>query len=83
MHRRKPRDRNAGSAQPACTYQTPCFFEPIGVDIGLQQCELDQIVLRSATANAFIFPCERGERLDRAEKSPCSNAAKPRAAAGR
>jgi hypothetical protein len=70
MHRRSPRHRNAGSARPSCTYQTPCFFQPIGTEIGPQQRELDQVVLRAATANAFVFSCERGERLDRRRKIP-------------
>jgi hypothetical protein len=44
MHRRNPHDGNAGSTRPPHAEQTPYFLQPIGVDIGLQQCELDQIV---------------------------------------
>jgi len=54
-----------GSARPPRAEQTLRFLQPIDVDIGVQQCELDQIVLRAATANAFVLRCERGERLDR------------------
>ena len=68
MHRRNSHDGNAGSTRPPHAKQTPRFLQPIGVDIGLQQCELDQIVLRAATANAFVFPRERRKRLDRAGK---------------
>jgi len=70
MRRRNPHDWNAGRTRPPHAEQTPRFLQPIGVDIGLQQCELDQIVLRAATANAFVFPRERRRRLDRAGKIP-------------
>src|SRR5437879_536835 len=68
MHRRKPHYGNSGSARPLRAEQTPRFLRPIGLDIGLQQGELDQIVLRTAAANALVFPSERRERLDRAGK---------------
>jgi hypothetical protein len=70
VHRRSPRDRNAGSARPSCPYQAPRFLQPIGAEIGPQQRELDQIVLRAATPDAFVFSCERAERLDRRRKIP-------------
>src|SRR2546430_4023723 len=64
MHRRDPRDGNAGSTRSPRAEQMPCFLQPAGVEIGLQQGELDQVVLRAAAANAFVFPVERGKRLD-------------------
>src|ERR1700730_12180248 len=70
MHRRNPHDGNAGSTRPPHSEETPRFLRPIGVDTGLQQCELNQIVLRAATANAFVFPYERRKRIDRAGKIP-------------
>jgi hypothetical protein len=56
-------DWNAGSIRPSHAEQMPRFLQPIGIDIGLQQCELDQIVLRTATANAFVFPGDRPPAL--------------------
>jgi hypothetical protein len=43
---------------------------PLSAEIGPQQRELDQVVLRAAAANAFVFPCERREHLDRRRKIP-------------
>ena len=59
------------------------FLQPIGLDVGSQQGELDQVVLCAAAANAFVLACQRRKRLDRAEKISRSNDAKPRASAGR
>ena len=68
MHRRDRQDRNARGTRPARTEQTARFLQAIGVDVGPQQGELDQIVLRTATADAFVIPGERRKRLDRAGK---------------
>src|SRR5260370_40891769 len=70
MHGRDSHDGNTGSTRPPQVEQTPRFLWPIGVDTGLQQCELDQIVLGAATADAFVFPRDRRKRLDRAGKIP-------------
>jgi hypothetical protein len=59
MYCRHPHDGNAGSTRPPQAEQTPRFLQTIGVDIGPQQCELDQIVLRAATAYAFVLAGER------------------------
>src|SRR5580700_1739784 len=69
-HRRDPRDGNAGSTRSPRAEQMPSFLQPAGVEIGLQQRELDQVVLRAAAANAFAFPGERGKCLDRSGKIP-------------
>jgi hypothetical protein len=45
-------------------------FGSVGLKAGLQQSELDQVVLRAAAANALVFGSERGEHLDRSEKIP-------------
>jgi len=70
MHGRNTHDRNAGSARPPCTYQTSRVLQPIGAEIGAQQRKLDQVMLRAATANAFVFRREWGEHLDRRGKFP-------------
>src|SRR3954452_10408975 len=70
MHRRNPYDGNAESTRPPDAEQMPRFVQPIGVDIGPQQCEFDQIVLRAATADALVFPRERRKRLDCVGKLP-------------
>src|SRR5690348_10010801 len=44
------------------------FLRPAGVEIGLQQSELDQVVLGAAAADAFVLPGERGEGVDRSGK---------------
>ena len=33
----------------------PRFVQPIGIEVGPQQGELDQVVLRAATADAFVL----------------------------
>ena len=48
----------------------PRLLQPVGIEIGLQQRELDQVVLRAAAADAFVFAGERGEHLDRGGKIP-------------
>jgi hypothetical protein len=68
MHRRNPHHGHAGSARPPQAEQTLRFLRPIGVEISLQQCELDQVVLRAAATDALVLAGERGQRLDRAQK---------------
>ncbi len=68
MHCRNPDDGNAGSTWPARAEQTLRFLQPVGVDAGLQQREFDQVVLRTATADAFVLPNKRAERRDHARK---------------
>ena len=63
-------DRNAGSTGSPRAEQTPSLLQPVGLEIGLQQSELDQVVLRAAAANAFAFTGERGEGIDRRRKIP-------------
>jgi hypothetical protein len=55
-------------AWPPDAEQSPRFLQPIGPDIGLQQREFDQIVLRAATANPFVLPRQRRQRFERAGK---------------
>jgi hypothetical protein len=63
MHRRNTRDSNSGSARPPRAEQPLRLLHPAGFEIGLQQGELDQVVLRAAAANAFAAcryrPCTR------------------------
>ena len=42
----------------------------VHVEIGLQQRELDEVVLRAAASNALAFRGERGKHLDRRGKIP-------------
>jgi hypothetical protein len=65
MHGGNPHDRDPGGTRPPSAEETPSFLQPTGLDIGLQQCELDQVVLRAAAANAFVSPRERCQRLNR------------------
>ena len=65
VDRRHAGNGNAGSSRPPRTEQPARLLWPIGVEIGLQQRELDQVVLRAAAANAFASPRERCQRLDR------------------
>jgi hypothetical protein len=65
-----PYDGNAESTRPSHSEQTPRFLQPIGVEISLQQGELDRIVLRATAANAFVLTRERRKHLDRAGKIP-------------
>ena len=46
----------------------PGFLQPIGLEIGLQQRELDQIVLSAAPADPFILSHESRKGVDRAGK---------------
>ncbi|MGZ9067366.1 MAG: hypothetical protein ACXW2I_18785 [Burkholderiales bacterium] len=41
------------------------FFEPVGVQAGLEQRERDQVMLRAAAADAFALLRQRRERGDR------------------
>src|SRR6266851_135107 len=68
LHRRHPRDGNAGSTRSPPAEKVPRLLQPARVEIGLQQGELDQVVLRAAATNAFVFPGERRKRLDRRGK---------------
>jgi hypothetical protein len=56
MHRLHSRDGNAGSTRSPRAEKAPRLLQPVGVEIGLQQRELDQIVLRAAAAYSFVFP---------------------------
>jgi hypothetical protein len=64
MHRGNPHDRNPGCARPPKIKQALRFLQPIGLDVGPQQGELDQIVLGAAAANAFVLPDERAFEAD-------------------
>ncbi len=43
--------------------QVPCLLQPIDLEIGLQQGELDHVVLRAATAYALAFLGQRCKHL--------------------
>ena len=45
--------------------QAPCIVRATGVEIGLEQRERHEIVLRTTAANSFTFAGERFERVDR------------------
>src|SRR5258708_24950134 len=67
--------RDCSSRNAECVWQPRAeqmsrFVLPIGAEVGPQQGELDQVVLRAAAANPFVFPGERRKRLDRAGKVP-------------
>ena len=62
------RTRDAGSTRPSRAEQMPRFLQSIGAEIGPQQSELDQVVLRAATANALVFPYQWRKHLYRAGK---------------
>src|SRR5215472_8235661 len=68
MHRGNPLDRNPGGARAPNIKQTLRFLQPIGLDVGSQQGELDQVVLCAAAANAFVLARQRRQRLDRARE---------------
>ncbi len=55
MHCGKPRDGGAGSTRPPCAEQVACLVGPAGIEARLQQRKFDQIVLRAAAADAFVF----------------------------
>jgi hypothetical protein len=65
---RTPRDRNAGRTRPPRTEQAPRLFGPAGLKVGFQQREVDQVMLRAATADALVFGGERGKHFYRREK---------------
>jgi hypothetical protein len=54
--------------RPPNIKQALCFLQPIGLDVGSQQGELDQVVLCAAAANAFVLTRQRRQRRDRAGK---------------
>ena len=64
MHRIDSLDGNAGSARSSRAQQLPRLLQPAGIEAGLQQCELDQIVLRAAATNAFVLSGERRQHRD-------------------
>src|ERR1041384_6341975 len=64
MPRRTTNTRSAGGARPPSTEQALRIVQPIGLDIGPHQCELDQVMLRSAAADAFVLPRQRRQRVD-------------------
>ena len=70
LRRGEPRDRNAGSTRSPSAEQALRLFGSVGLKVGLQQRELDQVVLRAAAADALVFGSERGEHLGRREKIP-------------
>src|SRR5437016_6170589 len=65
---RDAQDGNAGGPGPPHAEQMARFTRPIGAEIGPQQGELDQVMLRTAAANTFVLPGERRKRLDRSGK---------------
>ena len=83
MHRGNPHDRNPGCARPPNIKQALRFLQPIGLDVGSQQGELDQVVLCAAAANAFVLARQRRQRFDRAGKIPPLERRQPRVSAGR
>src|SRR5258708_28240167 len=70
LRRGGPRDRNAGSTRSPSAEQALRLFSSVGLKVGLQQRELDQVVLRAAAANALVFGSERRKHLDPREKIP-------------
>ena len=81
MHPRDPHDGNPASAWPPLAEQSPRFLQPTGVDIGLHQGKLDQIVLCAAAANALVFAGEWRQCFNRAGRIPaleCRQAARQR-----
>lgn len=68
MHCFESTDGNAASARPSRTQYFPCLLEPTRVEACFQQCELDQIVLRAAAANALILSSERPQNCNRLSK---------------
>jgi len=70
LRRGEPRDRNGGSTRSPSAEQALRLFGSVGLKVGLQQRELDQVVLRAAAANALVFGSERGEHPGRREKIP-------------
>ena len=62
---RQSHDWNPGCARPPDIKQALRFLQPIGLDVGSQQGELDQVVLCAATANAFVLARQRRQRLIR------------------
>ena len=62
MQRRHPRNGNTRSTGAPLVEQPPCLVQPVDAEIGLQQRELDQVVLRAAAADETAFP-HRGDTL--------------------
>ena len=56
-------NRNAGSAGTATAQQPFGFFQTPGGEIGREQGELDQIMLRAAAADPLVLTGKRSERL--------------------
>src|SRR5215470_1721532 len=77
MHRRNAQHGNTRSTRPSHAEETPCVLQPIGTEVGPQQSELDQIVLRATAANALVFPRERRKRPDCTGKIPELKRGKP------
>src|SRR5262245_59516850 len=77
MHRRNSQDGNTRSTRPSHAEETPCVLQPICTEVGPQQSELDQIVLRATAANALVFSGERRKRPDRSVKIPELERRKP------
>jgi len=70
LDRRDPRNRNTGSAGAACAQQPFSLFQTTGAETGLQQGELDQIVLRTAAADALVLTGKGRQRLYRRGEIP-------------
>src|SRR5260370_42489678 len=65
MHRTQPGDGDTGRTPTSRAEQAPGVVLATRVEIGLQQRERHEIVLRTAAANSFAFARERFERVDR------------------
>ena len=72
----QPPQRERRKSRSPRAKQMPCLLQPIDLEIGLQQGELDQVVLRSAAANALAFPGQWGKHLDRRGEIPALYAVK-------
>src|SRR5260370_39619695 len=68
MHRTQPGDGDTGRTPTSRAEQAPGIVQATRVEIGLQQRERHEIVLRTAAANSFAFARERFERVDRGEE---------------
>src|SRR5215467_9528825 len=67
---RDPRNRNIGSAWAACAQQPLGLFQTTGAEIGFQQGELNQIVLRTTAADALVLTGKGRQRLYRRGEIP-------------
>jgi hypothetical protein len=72
MHRGNPHDRNPGCARVPNIKQALRFLQPIGLDVGSQQGELDQVVLCTVAANTIVWPASGASASIAPEKSPRS-----------